>query len=445
MPDTPPLLVTGNVKSKLIPFRFEKDPSATPEAFRSRARFFEMLDEARLQVLEEPSLVSTLHGGIGRILFTIPGWVFTPDASPLDAPLIRKYAAAYRRILATLPDTCRVVIFTHRSAVSAARGWLQEFNLTARSEIVAAPNGMNFTVWAEDAYCVCRDQADSETYFVEPASFTRAQDAFIADRIAPATDLEATQVQLYFQGGNMLIGDDFWFIGADYPSHSLDLGFIVPQPGESTAQAVARGYGSALDRARRLIVIGSRLPVPAELRRPITIEGERWDEVLHFGNANGTLQPLFHIDMFISLAGPRGTRPYTVLVGDPQLAADTLGEPLPDGAMAEVFDDIARGLEELGFNVIRTPLPMAYDDDDAERTRYWYFATGNNVLTQDQPQKVWIPSYGHGPWAKLAATDEAHRQIWDGLGYEVVMLPDFHPFAANLGAAHCIKKYLART
>jgi hypothetical protein len=303
---------------------------------------------------------------------------------------------------------------------------------------------MRFTVWAEDAYCICRDEADAETYFVEPASFTRADDAFIADRIAPKTDLESTQVQLYFQGGNVLIGDDFWFIGADYPSHSLELGFIEPEEGESVAQAVARGYGAALDRKRRLIVIGSRVPVPAQTARPITVQGDQWHEVLHFGNAKGTLQPLFHIDMFISLAGKTDGQSYTVLVADPQLAADTLGEPLPDGAMADVFDDIAIGMEELGFKVIRTPLPMAYDDDDSEKARYWYFATGNNVLTQDHPRRVWIPSYGHGPWAKLAATDRLNKQIWERLGYQVEMLPDFHPFAANLGAAHCIKKYLAR-
>jgi hypothetical protein len=445
MPDTPPLLVTGHVKSKLIPFRFEKDPSATPEAFKARARFFRMLDDARLQRLEQPTLVSSLHGGIGRILFTIPGWVFTPERFPSDAPLIRKYAAAFRHLFATLPPSCRVVLFTHAASVPAARGWVREFGLADRTEIVAAPNGMRFTVWAEDAYCVCRDEADAETYFVEPASFNRAEDAFIADRIAPATDLEATQAQLYFQGGNVLIADDFWFIGADYPAHSLDLGFIVPAPGESTAQAVARGYGAALDHTRRLIVVGSRLPVPAQVRRPITIEGEAWQEVLHFGNANGTLQPLFHIDMFISLTGRDSSGTYTVLVGDPQLAADTLGEPLPDGAMADVFDDIARGLGELGFNVVRTPLPMAYDDDDTERVRYWYFATGNNVLTQDDPKRVWIPTYGHEPWAKLAATDELNKRIWEGLGYSVEMLPDFHPFAANLGAAHCIKKYLGRS
>jgi hypothetical protein len=180
-------------------------------------------------------------------------------------------------------------------------------------------------------------------------------------------------------------------------------------------------------------------------RRPIIVNGELWHEVLYFGNGQGTVQPLFHIDMFISLVGRDSGGAYNVLVGSPQMAADILGEPLPEGAMQDVFDDIASGLQSLGFNVHRNPLPMSYDDDDSDKVRYWYFATGNNVLTQDNPRRVWIPTYGHGHWAKLAATDAENKRIWESLGYSVELLPDFHPFAANLGAAHCIQKYLART
>ena len=35
--------------------------------------------------------------------------------------------------------------------------------------------------------------------------------------------------------------------------------------------------------------------------------------------------------------------------------------------------------------------------------------------------------------------------LWRSLGYDVVRLGDFHAFAVNLGAVHCIKKYLERT
>ncbi|MBK7976422.1 MAG: hypothetical protein IPK07_25180 [Deltaproteobacteria bacterium] len=89
MADTPPLLVNGFVKSKLVPFRFEKDASATPEAFKARARFFDLLELERLKKLDEPSLVSSLHGEIARVLFTIPYWVFFPESFPGEAALIQ--------------------------------------------------------------------------------------------------------------------------------------------------------------------------------------------------------------------------------------------------------------------------------------------------------------------------------------------------------------------
>ena len=103
-------------------------------------------------------------------------------------------------------------------------------------------------------------------------------------------------------------------------------------------------------------------------------------------------------------------------------------------------------LGRLGFEVTRTPLPRVYVDYPEERVRQWYFATSNNCLVEvaDGSKRVWLPTYGHGPWAALRATDEANQAIWEKLGFEVVPLGNFHYFAQNLGALHCIKKYLAR-
>jgi hypothetical protein len=115
--------------------------------------------------------------------------------------------------------------------------------------------------------------------------------------------------------------------------------------------------------------------------------------------------------------------------------------------MSEIFDDIVRALQRLGFEVIRNPLPLTYVDDPANRTRFWYFATSNNCLVQIDKKAghhVWLPTYGHGDWAELAATDAANKRVWERLGFTVHMLADFHPFAQNLGSVHCIKKYLER-
>jgi hypothetical protein len=311
------------------------------------------------------------------------------------------------------------------------------------------PNHLNFSIWAEDGYATTLDRSTGRGYFVEPFEFPRYADGLIADFVANNIDLDNTQAPLYFQGGNLLIGDSFFMIGADYPANSLRYidRVILPDPGEEPPAAIQRLYHEYLDRERELLVVASTLPVPAETAEPIQVEGEQWTEVKYFGNHPGTQQPLFHIDMFITLVGrSRGGR-YRVLVGDPKMAARILGIPLWPHSMSEVFDDIAHELKKLGFTVIRNPLPLVYVDDPDTKERLWYFATANNALVQvpNRGQRiVWLPTYGHGAWAALAATDRRNREIWERLGFEVRQLGDFHPFAANLGALHCIKKYLKR-
>ena len=161
----------------------------------------------------------------------------------------------------------------------------------------------------------------------------------------------------------------------------------------------------------------------------------------------GTAQPIFHIDMFITLAGRGASGRYRLLVGSPSDADRILGRPPQPQGMPELFDDVARTLERQGFEVLRNPLPVTSVDDPDARQRTWYFATSNNALVQidaEAGDAVWLPTYGHGPWSELDATDAENKRIWEELGFAVQQLADFHPFAQNLGAVHCIKKYLER-
>ncbi|HEU4425494.1 MAG TPA: hypothetical protein VFR67_23410, partial [Pilimelia sp.] len=283
------------------------------------------------------------------------------------------------------------------------------------------------------------------TWLVEPFSFPRYGDSLVADFVANADPhLERTQAPLYFQGGNILVGDDFFLIGADYPANTLRYvgNVLLPGPQERPADLVRRLYGEYLDPCRRLGYVGSTLPVPEQRTRRFTLDGQEWTEVLYAGNQPGTTQPIFHIDMFVTLAGRGPDGRYRILVGDPRAAAELLDRDLPAHAMAHVFDDVAAGLDRQGFDVVRNPLPLVYVDDPDRRERLWYFATGNNALVGGGI--VYLPTYGHGAWAELTVTDHANAQIWTELGLQVTYLADFHPFAENLGAVHCIKKYLAR-
>jgi hypothetical protein len=184
--------------------------------------------------------------------------------------------------------------------------------------------------------------------------------------------------------------------------------------------------------------------VPQYQVRPVIVNGEQWQEEVYLGT--GIAQPIFHIDMFLALAGRAPNGKYRLLVGSPSLADSILGRTTVEHSMSIIFNSIASNLAATGFEVIRNPLPLTYVDDTVNRVRTWYFASSNNCLVQidGASSTVWLPTYGHGPWSELASTDDANASIWEGLGFEVKRLADFHPFAQNLGAVHCIKKYLER-
>ena len=52
-----PLKVNGFAKSKLIPIRTIKHPSATPAAFKARARLYRLLEPARPRWLEDACVI----------------------------------------------------------------------------------------------------------------------------------------------------------------------------------------------------------------------------------------------------------------------------------------------------------------------------------------------------------------------------------------------------
>ena len=387
--------------------------------------------------LASPALVSSAFETFDRILLTLPNYVFQNSA----------YFNVYTDLLQKLSPNLHYVILVQQTGRPTLDQWIETYHLAERVTVVETPDYFRFTIWAEDGYAVCQGSGAGRSVFVEPASFARAQDGLVADVVSAATDIGTYNTNLYFQGGNLLIGDDFWFLGVDYANYSFDLGYIEQQPDESRLEATRRAFGANLDHRRTLYTIASNLPVPEATRRQFTLDGQPWTEILYAGNSPGTSQPLFHIDLFLTLAGRDSESRAIVLVGDPAMADQILGRETEPHAMAPIFDDIADSLSALGFRVIRNPLPLVYEDDPVNRRRSWYFATSNNALVEvgGDIRNVWLPTYAYGAWRELQATDEANQRIWQELGFQVTMLADFHPFASFQGAVHCIKKYINRS
>jgi hypothetical protein len=433
------------VNPKRIPPTLVKrdTPRLDERELSQAAAAFESLESVVVRgTPQKPRIVSSAHGPLRHLLLAYPSYAGGDDV----------YRDVFVDLFTKLPAQTELTIVTHPAAVSDVQEAVDRLRPGSSTTIVEAPDYLHFSVWAEDPYVVVEDVGASEpkTFLVEPFAFPRFGDSSIADLVAEATPIQSTQAPLYFQGGNVLIGDDFVLIGIDYLVNTRRVFQQerpvrdVPSDPSKLEKFIRDLFRQTFDPDRELHFIGTRLRVPEETTRAVRVDGRNWTEVVYAGT--GARQPIFHIDMFISLAGRADSGRYRVLVGSPAAADRILGRrPLPH-ALDPIFDDVARNLTRMGFEVVRNPLPLVYVDYPTERERMWYFATSNNCLVEiDDRRSVWLPTYGHEPWPELAATDEANKEIWEGLGFTVHQLANFHPFAQNLGSIHCIKKYLSRS
>ncbi|PRY03385.1 hypothetical protein CLV24_14117 [Pontibacter ummariensis] len=418
----------------------EVDQVISREGMRRRSVAISLLQEyADLPV--HPRLVPSSDGAMEAIIFTLPAYAVVGANNPLWR--------AYQDLFLKLPTYTTLYLLVHETVKEEVQNWLEKYELMHRTMLQTAPERYEMTIWAEDEYEPVYEEKEGKFFMVQPHTNRRTGDERASYLIGQKFGWSRARVPVYFEGGNMLVGDDFLLVGANYAVDTYtDLREqLLPLQNFTVGKAISQLFQKYLDKERAIYFIGSTLQIPAERRRTFYRDGEEWQELFFMKNTESSAQPIFHIDMFISLAGRGEEGKYRVLVGDPRMAADSLQNDHDDLATPEVFDDIADLLTQLGFDVIRNPLPLVYVDDEAERVRKWYFATSNNALVEvkaNDEKTVWLPSYGHGNWQELEKTDQENKAIWQQLGFNVILLENFHPFAEHNGAVHCIKKYLKR-
>jgi hypothetical protein len=251
----------------------------------------------------------------------------------------------------------------------------------------------------------------------------------------------------------------------------------IPQGAASDA-FVTRLFSEYVEAERELVLVGTTRPIP--LRDFYgTREGDEY-YVDIAGDGAGTYQPIFHIDMFITLVGPDDGGAFSVLVGSPALGDEILGTRSPF-ALDDVYDSIVGQLVARGMKVERNPLvhrptlgrtftvaqlrdiagqpggealleavdelvAAGASDTTAVRVRTWHHVTWNNCLVENGAvgRHVYLPTFGHGPNEDLEPVDQAMKALWERRGFTVHLLGDFNNFANRLGVVHCIKKYLRR-
>lgn len=274
---------------------------------------------------------------------------------------------------------------------------------------------------------------------------------------------------LPFAGGNVLAGDTFVIMG----------------PHETSFDAIKKDQGAWL--GQRLILLESPI-ITNEVFFRWTKQEHTEDNVLHQYGAKSLEQGIYHIDLFITLAGKNQAGEQQLIIGEPVLGfqlEDNCPKDIRDlidaimetskSAINQMVASLERQLK--GFNIPyiikKTPLPLTYYDGvnkKKKQVRTWAWASYHNCLVEQYQKdgktiaQVILPSYGTssnysqhvyaqlappvncGDWSDLAYYDKIHYDFWESLGYEVVQLKaDFNPFAEQAGSLNCISNCIQRT
>ena len=357
----------------------------------------------------ERSLLPNSSGRIGHVFLVatrrIPGF----EQGMFDRLL--QLAAAFPKIS----------VAVHQADAAEFRARITALGLPAKVNIVVMPHGATLWPWAQDRILVVRDGNGAAAVLDSGSGDDTGLAA--AGAIGVAGSIPAG---FPLPGGNILVHDTLCFVGADLSPDVV----------------------AGVETRRSVEVIGC---APLDRRGPTRFQiapgDHSWrQDVDRSIAATGSRQPVFHIDMFMTLAGTTADGRPRVLLGDPVRASDMIGVPLPEGFPAAAFAEIDGSLRARGFEVVRNPLPFVYFDDPDARLREWFYASANNCWVEHTADcsRVHLPEYGFGEWPELKATDEANAAIWEGLGFTVAHGGDFLPLADQLGSLNCVTKILER-
>lgn len=288
------------------------------------------------------------------------------------------------------------------------------------------------TEWAQDGYCCIKK--DDRTVLLEPKVFKRSGDRHVADQVSAAfPDIEVGASKYYIEGGNILAGDDYILIGKDY----LHLNQQETKEDESTlTNEFKKLFG-----VKHVIWLGLDEPVDFSIKV-----------------YQGMYQPLFHIDMYITLAGKSENGKELVFVADAKSAKEIIrkkspDEPFPPNEIIEAFNKTASWLanykkDDLEFEVKRIPIDLWKYKDGQQK-----FLTYNNCLVEvfkdnnEDRKNVYLPRYSSPAPGSInrCALDEEVAKIFRENGFNVSQLEGaYEELCKRGGSLHCITKVLDR-
>lgn len=394
-------------------------------------------------------VLSSYKGKIIELLFAIPGG-FTSETT---------YWNPYKSIIAQFENTKIHILFQNLNDKEKVE---TEFDSHDINFIEVSPF-IKFTDWVQDPFIVVPD--NNGFSIIEPYNFKRNFDMSLGSNLG----VTRAHFPIMFEGGNILVGDEDILIGFDsfINTNKLHNKFeLLTNIGDNKLIDIFYHFYSKMFSSNNnplKLVRSFEYYINKQDTNEIEHGSYIVNDQFYAGNEEGTSQPIFHIDMFITYFGEK-----KVLIGDPLMHTDLFtiptNFPLPTNynwiTMSDVFNEIAEFLRLQNYTVKRCPMPLmcieSVGNSSNKINRDWFFASYNNCIVENYKndadehiKRVLLPTYGHddslNDWKEaLEQLDIKVQEIWQDLDYEVIPLGNFKPFAERLGGPHCLIKPLIR-
>lgn len=293
--------------------------------------------------------------------------------------------------------------------------------------------------WAQDPFVVLRDE-HGQTVLLEPMFHTHRENALLAEQLASSTNLLLRPTRYYIEGGNVLVGDDFAMVGMAVFQKNYEAYFShLPL---HRAKEELTGEFKRLLGVKYLIWVGFDMP----RIMPLGLLQDPYN-----------LQPLFHLDLFLTLGGKNPETGDEVLFVGAASPENTvyLGDAKADCAISiQAFNQAMAGLgrqletfheREAGpkFQVEHMPMGL---EIDADFKAHVYSYNNAHVEWYHGIKRIYLPKYPAFATA-IHPMEEKARRLLTGLKYKVDFIENsFERYSKyGHGSLHCLSKVLARS
>jgi len=308
----------------------------------------------------------------------------------------------------------------------------------------------SFSLWAQDAFLVAQTHETSTSgIIISPSEYLREDkrnDGSIAREVAdrhPAGYASRT-FPAPIEAGNVLVADDFVLVGKDE----------ILRSGYGEAQFI-QYFSRCFGTKKKLIIVHCKSeafkPIYGDNRekvktRTLTKSDVVIDKQTGYQHSiykwRGKAQPIFHIDLFITLLGRNSAGEQIILIGEPTKGLDTHNfndkeQEIIDEQIKDASDKINECIKNLKQDLSKYNIPCKILRNDLPLTYYtyapqtvWYWASYNNCLveTSGSEKNVWLPRYHNDndnenqQWQQLRKYDKKNEEIFRKNGFNTYLV-----------------------